>query len=325
MKNQLLKKALYASLLLAMLFSTSGAGYPAANQRTQSRQDGKVVDLQAQNLVAGELRDFDLISKSQGWILVGNSLYWTDNHGKTWSEISPALPATAAVHSANFINSQTGWVVWSEAGTDGRLTLQIVRTSDRGKNWDSTIIQTLAVDDPAVNLEKVSMDWVDARNGWVSIKQRTGLNFSSGTLFRTEDGGQTWMRLDLPMGEPVHFVNNLNGWMTGGPAGDQIFNTQDGGKTWEKQPIPGGETGQRSFSLYPPIFDTPTQGLIVNVSRDGDNFQAGFHATEDGGQELDSSFIPPIGYGCGLAGHQPVGFEPSWCFPFRTAAGSSGW
>jgi photosystem II stability/assembly factor-like uncharacterized protein len=275
---------LYAILLLGMLFSTSGAGYSPANQKAQSRRDGNAKDQLAQNQPAGELRGYGLISKSEGWILVGNSLYWTDNHGNTWNEISPELPATATVQAASFINSQTGWVTWSNAGTDGSLTLQIERTSDQGGNWDNSIIQTLAVDDPAVNLDKASMDWLDAENGWVSIKQKTGSNFNVGTLFRTEDGGETWTRLRIPLGEPVHFVNNLVGWMTGGPAGDQIHKTQDGGKTWEKQTIPGADAGNQSYWLYPPVFETVAKGLIAVVSRVGENSQIGFYSTENGGQ-----------------------------------------
>ena len=282
--NQFFRKALYAILLMGMLFSTSGAGYAPANRITRSWQGGSATDLLAQNQPEGELRDFGLISKTDGWILVGSTLYWTDNNGKTWSEILPVLPATATVHAASFLDSQTGWVIWSNPGTDGSLVLQIEHTSDKGKSWNNSIIQTLALDDPAVNVEKASMDWVDAKNGWVSIIQKTGLNFSSGILFRTEDGGQTWTRLGLPIGEPVHFVNSRVGWMTGGPAGDQIYNTQDGGKTWEKQPMPGGEVSNQSYSLYPPVFDSPAQGLIAVVSRDRDNFQVGFYSTENGGQ-----------------------------------------
>jgi photosystem II stability/assembly factor-like uncharacterized protein len=293
MFNRLIRKVLYVILLLGMLFSTSGASNPFSFSLAEAGRGGGATDPMAQVQPVDELSDFGLISDTDGWILVGRHLYLTTSHGASWSEISPALPPAATIYAVRFLDAEMGWVLWSDSQAEGDLVLQVERTSDQGRNWNNSIIQTLMPNDPAANVGNASIDWLDEKIGWVSVKQITGSNFSSGILFRTEDGGQTWQRLTLPIGEPVHFVNNQVGWMAGGPARDQLFKTQDGGNTWEKQLVPGGIVSGQSYSLYPPVFDSPENGLLPVVTQKGNNFQLGFFSTSDGGQSwLPVSKLP---------------------------------
>jgi photosystem II stability/assembly factor-like uncharacterized protein len=248
-----------------------------------------------QTQAVNEIRDFSLVSNTEGWTLVGNHLYWTSNHGTSWSEITPALPLTATVYAVSFLDAEQGWVLWSDLGADGSLVLQIEHTYDRGGKWNNRVTQTLMPDDPVADIENASMDWIDASTGWVSAKQKTGSNFSSGILFRTEDGGQTWQRLTLPIGEPVHFVNNRVGWVAGGPARDQLFKTRDGGNTWEEQPIPNAIVSGQIYSLYAPLFDSHENGLLAVQVLKGEDFQLDFYSSVDGGQSWRLVTSLPLG------------------------------
>ena len=277
-----IRKGLYALMLAGMLFSTSAASLPGIFTRSQ-----------AQAGLTQAFRDFGMVSQTEGWILVGQKLYWTADNAASWSDITPALPANATVYSASFLDAQTGWVLWSSAATDGSLVLQIERTSDQGRRWEHALIQAFASGYPEAAVESASMDWLDADTGWVSVKQQTGSNFSSGMAFHTTDGGQTWQRQALPVGEPLHFVDGQVGWIAGGPAGDQLFKTQDGGDTWMEQSPPAGHPAGQGFTLYPPVFDSAENGLLAVVTLAGNDFSLDLYSTEDGGQSwLPGSSLP---------------------------------
>jgi photosystem II stability/assembly factor-like uncharacterized protein len=298
--NSRLRKALHTFLLLGLLLFTVGADSPRAagiSSSGNARTDdvGRPTDLTAQTQTADELRDFGLVSGADGWILTGSHLYWKTDQKADWDDITPALPASATIHAVEFLDSEAGWVLWADTQADGGLVLELAHTADRGITWNSRVIQTLAPDDLDANVERASMDWLDENTGWVSIKQKTGVNFSAGMLFRTRDGGQTWTRLSLPVGEPVHFVDSRVGWIAGGPAGDQLYKTLDGGETWEKQSVPGSLAGERNYSLYPPVFDSPENGLLALVARSDEDFQLEIYTTRDGGQNWSSVYNLPLG------------------------------
>ena len=286
-----------------MTFSTFGAGNPPAARETWS---GLSTNPLASAQPVYELQDFGLLSNTDGWILLGRHLYWTGSNGANWSDITPPVPTAATILAVKFIDARIGWVLWSTSEANGNLVFQIAHTSDRGGAWNTTVVQTLAPDDPGADIENASMNWLNENTGWVSVKTKTGSNFSSGTLFRTQDGGRTWLRSSLPIGGPVYFMNGQAaqvGWLAGGPAGDQLYKTQDGGTTWEKQTVPAGIDPDNSFSFYLPVFDSPENGMLPVVSLIGNDFQVGFFSTPDGGQ----NWITGPGQSMGsLAGNLPI-------------------
>ena len=250
---------------------------------------------QAQTQPAGDFRDFGLITNTDGWVLVGNQLNLTTSGGAGWSDITPAMTPSANIQAVQFLDNQMGWVLWSDSQADGSQVLQIAHTSDQGKSWNNSLVQTLSPDDPDADMESASMLWLDENTGWVSIKRRTGTNFSSGTLFRTEDGGLTWQRLALPIGGPVYFVNSTLGWMAGGPAGDQLFKTMDAGSSWQAQTPPALQNGLQRISISQPVFDSPENGLLAVVTLNGQDFQLEINTSVDGGQKWSMVSSLPLG------------------------------
>ena len=288
-------------LLAGLVFSTSGAGNPQAiirqspSEGDQAARIGRLSYPKALTQPAEAFRDFGIISNTDGWILIGRQLYWTTSNGSNWSDITPALPATATIYTASFLDTQMGWVLWSDSQADGGLVLQIERTSDQGRNWDNAVIQTLKPEDPSAEVERASMDWLNGNTGRVSVKQKTGSNFSSGTLFLTEDGGQSWQRRPLPIGDAAHFVNSQVGWTAGGPAGDLLFKTQDGGNSWQEQTLPEGIAGSLNSSLYAPVFDAAEKGLLPVITLAGNDFRLDFFSTGDAGQSWNPVSNLPLG------------------------------
>ncbi len=106
--------------------------------------------------------------------------------------------------SSCFISDSEGWL----AGSNGK----IYHTSSGGNKWDST-----DVDQAFLQLDFTSPE--------------LGYALTENTLYKTIDGGNTWLSLELP-GNPepaLYFPDNLNGLVSG--AG-RLFKTSNGGETW---------------------------------------------------------------------------------------------
>ncbi|MCA9981202.1 MAG: DUF1906 domain-containing protein, partial [Anaerolineales bacterium] len=102
---------------------------------------------------------------------------------------------------------------------------------------------------------------LDNEHGWLATKRGTSSNFSIGTLFYTEDSGQTWERRPLPSGDPIYFIDQLHGWLVGSPSQDTLYHTDDGGQTWETQSLEV-EPEENIQYLYLPTFNETGSGQL---------------------------------------------------------------
>ncbi len=148
--------------------------------------------------------------------------------GITWNAITPPLPGGAAIAAVDFSDSLEGRALLVDAsGADPLYSLGV--THDGGATWETGTLDLFAPGDVSAIPDKVYMQWLGPQTGWLVIKRATGINFSVGSLFRTDDGGLTWTQLSIPVGEPVTFVDENIGWVAGGAAGDELYRTTDGG------------------------------------------------------------------------------------------------
>ena len=72
---------------------------------------------------------------------------------------------------------------------------------------------------------------------------------ASGSLFESNDGGTSWVQLDIPisLSSPFYgmfFLDNLNGWA----YGNENYRTSDGGTTWEQLPFLGSTYFMQFYS-----------------------------------------------------------------------------
>ena len=174
---------------------------------------------------------FDLMTPTSGWVILGHQLFWTEDAGETWMDLSPSIPAEASIEDIYFMDNNTGWMLWSMMNPDGLFVFQIAHTQDHGVKWTVEELPFLAEAIP--NPEKAEMGWFNPQTGWISVKQSTGSNFSTGALFTTQDGGASWDQSGLPIADEIIFSSPLEGWAVGGPSGNQIFRTLDSGETWQ--------------------------------------------------------------------------------------------
>jgi photosystem II stability/assembly factor-like uncharacterized protein len=143
--------------------------------------------------------------------------------GATWQCTNIDSAKGIQLYSISFPTPNIGWV-----GGAGILK----KTTDSGQTW---------IDQNPINPGQgyySSMQFIDTLNGWV------GGNLSY-VLFQTTDGGNSWIRHDLPWEyelNAVEFVDTLYGWAVGTIDSSFIYkplivHTTDGGQTWNRQSL----------------------------------------------------------------------------------------
>ncbi len=226
------------------------------------------------------LQQFSPVSKTEGWLLLNDHLYWTTDGGNQWSAISPSIN-NSTIQTVFFRDTLHGWAILS-AGNG----LMLATTSDTGHSWQSQPLNLFSANDPRAVASAYYLQFTDLKTGWLVVKQGTSSNFRIGTLFGTTDGGQTWMQRDLPIGEPVFFLDAKTGWVAGGADGKAIYKTLDGGVSWQMQNV-GTTPASRYFQL--PTFVNAQKGFLPVIASEGGALRLEIYTTENAGQTWTQS------------------------------------
>lgn len=203
-----------------------------------------------------DLRGFQAVTPAAGWVLLGDQLYWTDDAGAHWTEITPPALGAAALTAGWFADPAHGWLVALSAAPGADPRYQLLTTSNGGQQWQAAPLDLFAPGETAALAGEVFLNFSDARTGWLEVKQATGSAFDLRTTFRTADGGVTWTRqadgsalTPRPGAAELSMATATAGWSvaaTGACAGTacaltvQLRQTTDGGASWQPLPLPGG-------------------------------------------------------------------------------------
>ncbi len=174
----------------------------------------------------------------------------TSDGGKTWSK--QFIYTEEDINEIYFRNDNNGYVV---AGK------KMFATDDAGRSW-----REIKIYEPknfrGVTPEFLSVRFADKKLGFIvgSLIKRVGDDDEvvDSLVMRTDDGGETWARVNVPSkAELFHldFVNGSRGWI----VGDQglILTTFDGGLNWQKQ------TSGTNKTLYNVDFRDSQEGYAV--------------------------------------------------------------
>jgi len=231
---------------------------------------------------AAPLRGYDLLTSQDGWALRGEQLYATHTGGESWREITPPNLGRRSLSAVHFLDARRGWALLAGAGETEGPSYALAVTGDGGVTWRVASLPLLTSGDLDANMAEAHLFFIDPSAGWLVLRRATGANFDVGDLFRTMDGGETWTRLSIPIGDAVYFATRDDGWVAGGAAGDELYRTRDGGVTWERQDVPGEEiSGRRAYGL--PRFEGGQRGQIPVVLSEGESSRVAFYMTRDGG------------------------------------------
>jgi photosystem II stability/assembly factor-like uncharacterized protein len=244
---------------------------------------------------------------------VSEHLYWTDNDGRTWREITPHHMPTKNLGIVYFLDRTHGWTISSDADREGsNAPFFVLSTRDGGNHWQAFPIQRAAVR-WTTDLSPTAIFFADAKHGWISWHWAM-MNSRLSALTATSDGGRTWKTLPDPPGPgPMQFTSALNGWMVGASAGqvgipitedNQLWATHDGGEHWDAISVPQPADSPEEFRFRALKFNAAGDGVLVGeiplttraarffacVTHDGGKFWQSFHFDEDEAQ-ADPSLV----------------------------------
>ena len=227
-----------------------------------------------------QIRDMQLLSPEQGWVLVDQRLLWTSNGGVQWRDITPPAAAAGDLLAAHFTNEAQGWLMLQDSASGAS---NVLRTTDGGGTWQSFSIPA-SVDRIGSYIQSAYFSFVDTRTGWIALKFGSSSNFSLGMLFQTVDGGENWKELSIPVGGQVKFIDANRGWLTGGAAGNELYQTNDGGSTWRPQAVaPQEDNIPGNLFTGSPIFENSQVGLLPLTITNSHNPRVELYSTGDGG------------------------------------------
>lgn len=201
----------------------------------------------------------DMVSATHGYVALTQKIIETTD-GENWNEIFNANGTGTVFRDIHFLNDTLGIVLSYN---------QILKTTDGGQSW------TTIFSNPNFGFEVLK--FVD-ENTIIAV----GLDYGSGNILVSHDGGLTW---SLPqegaglMLRDVYFLDNQTGFIIG--SNGVFLKTTDGGLTWQSstqfqnllQPDP---------SIY---FSTATTGFVSAMTGQ-------FFRTTDGGNTWTDIFTP---------------------------------
>jgi hypothetical protein len=161
--------------------------------------------------------DAGWLTAQKGWLVLQDRLYWTNDRGTTWQDVSPA-----PVNLAAYLSSGQAWAV-STSNHDG---MGLFHSSDWGQSWDNIDLRL-----PPGDWWPMQLQFSSPTTGWMVIQQMTSQAFSSAELMKTTDGGVSWQFIVLPVAGSVSFTSQAEGWLMGS-AEDILYHSTDGGLTW---------------------------------------------------------------------------------------------
>jgi hypothetical protein len=198
-----------------------------------------------------------LLAPGVGWTHTAKGLFWTEDNGKHWNNVTPRRGAGELVSDALawsepfFLDTRRGWLLLAGCSADKsgmlELGISLLSTADSGATWTCVGGPRFTVTDygnsDAREVTGCGRDFAfaDSLRGWVNVTVWGATrDHRWAFLLTTSDGGRTWQRAvnapSLPSGKMV-LATPSDGWLKGWPSDTRLFATQDGAKSWQEVKI----------------------------------------------------------------------------------------
>lgn len=137
---------------------------------------------------ASNISGLQQITDTVGIVHTKTKLYRTADGGATWNALSLDGGTIAGVR---FADAQNGWAVVYD-----RMNEQLVlaNTQDGGYSWDTRVVAASIFGEDTY-LDEASLQ-IAGKNVTITFRIPTSSNFEGRAVFRTNDGGLTWIQLD---------------------------------------------------------------------------------------------------------------------------------
>ena len=250
-------------------FITATEGWAVGDQGTiMHTTDGGLTWTPQTSGVSDNLTGVTFTDAQRGWA-VGETIdqydvstgviLTTSDGGQHWTTQTTPVP-DAALSDVAFSDSRHGYAVGEIWGDSSSNATVILGTSDGGATWMKELTYTPPMTGNSSDGELRAIACGDAAHA-VAV----GYDDSYAEIFRTTNGGQTWIRSGQhlwpqffrPTLTDVVFVDATHGWAVGD---GMVIKTADGGVTWTKQAV---AAGLGSGALDALSFVSPTRGCVA--------------------------------------------------------------
>lgn len=194
-----------------------------------------------------------MVNNQVSWIFTNrqsqNTLLRSADGDKTWKSVIPrGLPASN-IGSVDVFDENMAIIYLGK--TDAT---HFYRTIDGGKTWVRLAWPSTTTSSQYVS--GITVAFLDHTYGWANLAEWATINqqatVKKQTLFRTEDGGQSWHQVaTLPSTNmsafAITFTSAQTGWITTPGPAPTLYLTTNGGRSWKLQHFPAPQTGSQQL------------------------------------------------------------------------------
>jgi photosystem II stability/assembly factor-like uncharacterized protein len=239
--------AVGAAVLLAVLVVPRLG--PAVGPAPGTTAPGPTFDATA--AVSAQVDGAGLIRSGGIWAVQGSYLLTSTDNGVSWQAGTfPVSGGAVAAATVFVLDPEHAWAI--DSGSSAGLPLDVVRTSDGGRTWQSTPVSG------NFRCDSATLSFVNADRGFLMCSYgstsgpngsnnevRTQATKGSGTVLRTGDGGATWSVAGSATGLGSQFTASDANTLWSAPDYDSSFLTgptlyvsRDAGVSWSVDPLP---------------------------------------------------------------------------------------
>ncbi len=236
----------------------------------------------------------------RGNIMQGDGIYRTTDAGETWEHVGLRDGQNFSRVRVHPDDCDVAWAAAFGKHSAENEERGIFKTTDGGATWRRTLYRDTRTGGVDIALDPNDPDvvfaglWEAYRNSWSMSSGGPG----SG-LFKSTDGGETWIEITRAPGMPQEGVIGKVGVSVSAVDSDRVYaivehseaggvyRSDDGGLTWEHT-SDNRNLRQRAF-YYTRIYADPGDVDEVHV------LNVAFHSSSDGGESFRTGSRPPHG------------------------------
>lgn len=230
-------------------------------------------------------RDFledAMVTGTSGWARTYQGIYWTEDGGASWRNVTPAIEHPASIQAVDFADPEHGWAL-AEEGDEPHPRSALFATSDGGRSWTRTRVTIGSRYSQAGDADFAA---VGPHRVFALVRESRNTAYSVGYLFESRDGGRHWNELPPPHAGPIAFSDERDGWLAEEGPDPALYRTRDGGRSWTEMHLPRAPWLVKARADYlPPEFTADGHGILAATY---DNFEKPaytfLYATSDSGR-----------------------------------------
>ena len=302
------RRHLLAAAALALL-----ATIPLPARQAATLQPADISALRLRNIgpatMSGRVVDMDVVESDPFTMYVASAtggVFRTYDNGVTWAPVFEREPVHSVGDIAIFQPNPA--IIW--VGTGERANRQSVgwgdgvyKTIDAGKTWTNVGLKT------SKHIGRIVLHPTNPDVAYVAAQGSVWGPGGERGLYRTLDGGRTWVRT-LHVDEETGVTDVAMDWrdpsilyaasyqrrrsafgFNGGGPGSSLWKSTDGGATWTRltgNGLPDGEYGRIGIAVYRKdpsiVYVSIEQGSRYNASTAYINRKAGLYRSNDRGR-----------------------------------------